>query len=363
MRLNYKLLPAFLLLFFNGFGQVGVGTTTPQGALDVSSSSNGMLIPRVVLTATNIAAPVVNPAGGGLINGTLVYNTTPSAAGTFAVVEGFYYWNGTIWVPVVGASASGWALTGNTGTTAGTNYLGTSDATDLRIKTGGNDRLNISNTNGQLQNYATGTATAPAYSFASDTNTGVFAPVSDNLAIATNGTEKARVTATGQLAVGTTAPQGALDITSSTNGILIPRVALTSRLVSTPIVNPVGGGLVNGTLVYNTATAGISPNSVFPGYYYWRNLKWYRMTDMVITNYVYPPTNVMAYTTYTFTGTFPDGDRYDGATVAVVGDWPTTPLVNIEYIETRTGAVKFRIYNWTNVNYLAMDFVITTFKY
>ena len=37
-----------------------------------------------------------------------------------------------------------------------------------------------------------------------------------------------------------------------------------------PVVNPNGGGLpLNGTLVWNTATAGSSPNNVVPGFYFW----------------------------------------------------------------------------------------------
>jgi hypothetical protein len=67
----------------------------------------------------------------------------------------------------------------------------------------------------------------------------------------------------------TTSPRGALDINSSTQGLVPPRVALTSKIVSAPVINPQGGGLAGGTIVYNTATAGASPNNVVPGFYYW----------------------------------------------------------------------------------------------
>lgn len=81
-----------------------------------------------------------------------------------------------------------------------------------------------------------------------------------------------------QVGIGTTLPTGALDINSSTNGLVIPRVALISKIATSPVVNPQGGALTNGTMVYNTATAGTAPNNVVPGFYYWNlpNLRWER---------------------------------------------------------------------------------------
>ena len=83
-------------------------------------------------------------------------------------------------------------------------------------------------------------------------------------------------TASTSVAIGTTIPKGALDVTSSVNGILIPRVALTSTIVQAPIVNPQTGVLEISTLIYNTATAGVNPSNVYPGFYYWNGLKWIR---------------------------------------------------------------------------------------
>jgi len=41
--------------------QVGIGTTTPQGALDITSTTDGLLIPRVSLGGTNFPAPLTAP--------------------------------------------------------------------------------------------------------------------------------------------------------------------------------------------------------------------------------------------------------------------------------------------------------------
>ena len=51
------------------FAQVGVGTTSPNGALDIVSTNSGLVVPRV----TNTAA-VTNPQGGAVLNGTIVYD-------------------------------------------------------------------------------------------------------------------------------------------------------------------------------------------------------------------------------------------------------------------------------------------------
>jgi hypothetical protein len=187
-----------LLLHFNTTAQVGVGTSIPDGALDVSSSNDGLLLPRISLTATNVAT-VITPTISEL-----VYNTATSAVGPNQVTPGFYYWNGTLWVRLATGSTNDWALTGNSGTTPGTNFLGTTDAQDLRIKTGGNDRLNILNSNGQLQSYFAGTNTAPAFSWNADPNTGVFRSAADNLGITTNGVEGLRVRENSNVSIGAT---------------------------------------------------------------------------------------------------------------------------------------------------------------
>ncbi|MFK7000236.1 hypothetical protein V3470_00405 [Flavobacterium oreochromis] len=83
-----------------------------------------------------------------------------------------------------------------------------------------------------------------------------------------------------QVGIGTDAPRGALEISSSTNGFLPPQVALTASDTSTPVVNPQGGGVpIAGTIVYNTAISGVAPNNVVPGYYYWNGSNWLLLTS------------------------------------------------------------------------------------
>ena len=69
-------------------------------------------------------------------------------------------------------------------------------------------------------------------------------------------------------------PSALLDIDAAPNnnkGLLIPRIPLTATANNAPI----GGGIANSLLVFNTATI----NDVTPGYYYWDGAKWVRLVD------------------------------------------------------------------------------------
>tara|TARA_R110002124_G_C8974490_1_gene515724 strand:+ start:26131 stop:26880 length:750 start_codon:yes stop_codon:yes gene_type:complete len=76
---------------------VGINTTTPDGILDVNSNVHGIVLPRIALTSTNVAAPVTNPQGGALAVGTVVYNTVTTSTGSNDVYPGVYVWTGTEW--------------------------------------------------------------------------------------------------------------------------------------------------------------------------------------------------------------------------------------------------------------------------
>ncbi|MGX7666983.1 hypothetical protein [Flavobacterium pedocola] len=193
--LSQKLL--FFSLILTGFAsqaQVGVGTTTPQGAMDITSTTDGLLVPRVALVNTTTAT-VSTPTTSEIVYNTATIND---------VTPGFYYWSGTQWIRIATGNSSDWSLTGNGGTAAGTNFIGTTDAQDLRFKTNSTDRLNISNTTGQIQTYASGAAGTPAFTWNSDTNTGIFRPAADNISLTTNGVEGVRLRNNSNLTVGAT---------------------------------------------------------------------------------------------------------------------------------------------------------------
>ena len=144
-----------LLIFFSTVfslqAQVGIGTTTPNAALDINSNNQGLLSPRVSLTASNIALPVINPAGGALAISTLVYNTATSGTNPNNVIPGYYYWDGSKWLLITSqptAINQDWTVIGNSGTNSSTNFIGTTDNTDFVFRRNNliSGKLSTSNT-------------------------------------------------------------------------------------------------------------------------------------------------------------------------------------------------------------------------
>lgn len=72
------------------------------------------------------------------------------------------------------------------------------------------------------------------------------------------------------------APSSVIDMVGSNKGALLPRVALTTTVAAGPISAP-----ADALTVFNTATAGVVPNNVVPGYYYWSATatQWIRILD------------------------------------------------------------------------------------
>jgi len=79
--------------------QVGINTTTPDSsaALDINSTNSGLLIPRMTETERDA---ITDPA-----TGLLIYQNTG--------VTGFYFYNGTNWLPFNGAADADWIISGD----------------------------------------------------------------------------------------------------------------------------------------------------------------------------------------------------------------------------------------------------------
>ncbi|WP_347374574.1 hypothetical protein [Aequorivita sp. Q41] len=227
MKINFLLIISILLSSFTLVtnAQVGIGNPDPAAALDISSTNNGLLIPRVGLSNTTSAAPLTETPTVS----EMIYNTATIAD----VSPGYYYWDGAKWVKLT--VGQNWSTKGNAGTTAGTDFLGTTDAQDFRIKTNNANRWNISSSNGQLQSYALGTARSPAYSFQTDTNTGVYSTAADAVGITTSGTEKMNISNSG-VSIGSGAAAAKLDVKGVGNTV---RVENLNR-INSPTVKEIG---------------------------------------------------------------------------------------------------------------------------
>ncbi len=112
---------------------VGINETgavpNSNAMLDINADLNynkGLLIPR--LTTAQRTAMVLVVADEGMT----VYDTD---------THSYWYWDGSAWVWM--GQKRYWSLTGNAGTTVGTNFLGTTDAVDFAIFTNNSERIRV----------------------------------------------------------------------------------------------------------------------------------------------------------------------------------------------------------------------------
>lgn len=136
---------------------VGINTSgnmpDASAMLDVTSANTGLLIPRIALTAANVASPVTAPA-----TSLLVYNTATAGTAPYAVLPGFYFWNGSAWVSLLtssGISGSAWSLTGNAGTNPASHFIGSTDNIQVTFKSNNQSYMELGSrqTLGLVQQY------------------------------------------------------------------------------------------------------------------------------------------------------------------------------------------------------------------
>jgi hypothetical protein len=123
---------------------ISTGVIAPDASsmLEVQAANLGILIPRVALTATNVAGPIVLPAAS-----LLVYNTATAGVIPNNVVPGYYYNSNTAAAPIWKRFATGngdaWTTLGNAWTNAATNFIGTTDNIDWVVKTNNIERIRV----------------------------------------------------------------------------------------------------------------------------------------------------------------------------------------------------------------------------
>ena len=133
--------------FYSTLAQVGINTPNPKALLEIKSSSetsptitDGLIIPKVNVFPTS------NPTIAQ--QGMIIY--LKNTAGTD--LPGFYYWNFPTlnWIPIGNNDALSWSLTGNSGTNATNNFIGTTDSQPIVFKTNNIARMRITSTNGNV---------------------------------------------------------------------------------------------------------------------------------------------------------------------------------------------------------------------
>ncbi|NQY30598.1 MAG: hypothetical protein HRT69_14140 [Flavobacteriaceae bacterium] len=219
MKIKFILFLFWNFIIHSTFSQVGINTTSPEGALDVSSSTTGFVPPRVQLTSTLLEAPVVNPQTGSIPAGTIVWNIASAGTVPNDVGPGLYYWDGSRWISFAGSPGGiDWSISGNYGTNTTSNYIGTNDDNGFVVKTNATNRFLYGNAGG-LYSYEDGAAATPAYSWNDNKDLGIYRKGADTLAFSTVGLERMYIEERGRVSVnGANTNQGVLNATSLTAG-------------------------------------------------------------------------------------------------------------------------------------------------
>lgn len=177
-----------ILLFSSGiYSQTGINTTNPNkdAVLEIYSSTEfpgGLFLPLLELIQTTLADPLQNHVAG-----MFVYNTNTEND----VVPGIYYNNGFRWVQIRHNSifSSYWTLVGNSGTDPDVNFLGTTDAKGIRIRTGDLERFEFGQAGG-LRFYQNRN---PTVSWVNDNQTGFTFTPNEDLAFTTDNKIRLRI--------------------------------------------------------------------------------------------------------------------------------------------------------------------------
>jgi hypothetical protein len=224
-------------------GNVGIGTAAPTERLQVSDGN-------VAITNTDNTARqlrLYEPSGAGTnftafqaqaqasdIIYTLPASLTPTSTVGAGILQTDASGNLSWLSPAALVTGSAWALTGNSGTNPAVNFLGTTDAQPLVIRTNNTERMRVTATG----NVGIGTA-APALRLAIvDAGVGLDRPAANVLALYTNNTERVRITATGNVGIGTAAPTERLQV--SDGNVAITNTDNTARQLR--LYEPSGAG-------------------------------------------------------------------------------------------------------------------------
>ncbi|WP_048505762.1 hypothetical protein [Chryseobacterium angstadtii] len=216
--------------------QVGINNSNPLSTLDITAANStgttsnvdGMVIPRVDRQrAQSMSGTPVS---------TMIYVNsiaTGTQTGTAANIDaaGYYYYNGTAWIklnPLVNIYTADGTLSGVRTVTTNGNFLNftsgannigiTTSATEGRISATGSTRgtLSLSGGTSLVDSFVDDASAAQINSSGTSTRLSMGTTNAAPIGLKTNGTDKMTMLSNGNIGIGVTAPNTALELSSGT---------------------------------------------------------------------------------------------------------------------------------------------------
>ena len=226
----------FICLSSAAIAQVGIGTNTPNASaqLDVTSTTKGFLPPRVSLTSTSDVSTIATPA-----TGLLVYNTATQGSAPSNVTPGFYYYDGSKWQRIINQQPDATVeFDKATPTTSGVTFTPNTPASTNYIYVSTVDNSQWTYNGSTYQTYIP-PASTPWYLSSGTSDAG--------------SNKSGSIYRTGNVAIGSTAPNARLDIRTTPTSTSDPGAGYLGIGTTPTAANTAGAGAVR----YSTSSGGI----------------------------------------------------------------------------------------------------------